>query len=88
MSASPGLDPFFGLPLWLQATVRGNLLWLWNEAHLDEVDRFVGAQLRERSPNAGNASMASRLPEWMKRAHAREPVLKALAKLRARLPKP
>lgn len=84
--ASPGLDPFFGLPLWLQTQVRGHLLWVWNEAHLEEIDRFVGARLRERSTAAGNASMASRLPEWMKRANAREPVRRGLAKLRARLP--
>jgi len=85
VSASPGLDPFFGLPLWLQTNVRGNLLWVWNEAHLDEIDRFVGAMLRERSPLAGNASMASRLPAWMKRANAREPMRKGLQRLRDRL---
>ncbi len=85
VSASPGVDPFFGLSLWLQTSVRGHLLWVWNEAHLDEVDRFVGARLRERTAAAGNASMASRLPAWMKRANAREPVRRGLEKLRARL---
>ncbi len=85
VSASPGLDPFFGLPLWLQTNVRGNLLWVWNEAHLEEIERFVAAVLRERSPQAGNSSMASRLPSWMKRANAREPMRKGLQKLREQL---
>ncbi|MCH9682509.1 MAG: TFIIB-type zinc ribbon-containing protein [Deltaproteobacteria bacterium] len=85
VAASPGLDPFFGLPLWLQTNVRGNLLWAWSEAHLEEIERFVEALLRERSPQAGNSSMASRLPAWMKRANAREPMRKGLQKLRAQL---
>ena len=44
-----GEDARFGVPLWLRAECcGGKLLWANNEAHLDYLESYVGATLRER----------------------------------------
>lgn len=80
------LDPFFHLPVWLQADFEGNTLWAYNEAHLDFLAQHVGAKLRERNGAKHQLrSIGARLPRWMTAADRREAVLKALEKLRATL---
>lgn len=84
-----GRDPYFGIPLWLQTRTRHGLVIAYNVQHLEALEAFVGATLRERcsDPGAGwrNKTMASRLPRWMKLAHNREEMTAALERLRARL---
>jgi hypothetical protein len=79
-------DPWFGLPLWLQAPCCGELLWAFNERHLDLLERFVAATVREKPAiMPGRAgSIISKLPAWVKDAHNREAVLRAIAQLRDR----
>src|SRR5438045_376285 len=36
-------DPYFGASLWLQISCCNELLWAYNEAHLDFLERFVAA---------------------------------------------
>ena len=81
---APGTDFFSGLPLWLQVPCAGHLLWAWNESHLDFIERYVAADLRERTPNI-NKSLASRLPAWIKSGKNRDEVLKGIRRLRKRL---
>jgi hypothetical protein len=84
-----GADPHFGLPLWLQAPCCGQTLWAYNAAHLDFLAAFVGATLRGRQRDAqgwANASLASRLPTWMRLGRHRAKVLRGVAQLRERLP--
>lgn len=78
-------DPHLGLPLRLLEPTRQGLLWAYNAQHLDELRRYVAATQRERLCEAGNASMVSRLPAWMKLARHCTAVLKALDRLQARL---
>ncbi len=62
-------DPFFGLPLWLQTQCCGQLLWAYNGRHLDALQSYIGADVRERTgPTMG---MLDRLPSWMKKASNR-----------------
>ncbi|MEM7260662.1 MAG: hypothetical protein AAF488_01635 [Planctomycetota bacterium] len=77
-------DPKFGLPLWLQTRCAGEVLWAYNAEHLEFLNSYVGAELREREPNA-NATLASRLPSWIKRAKNRPKVLRALRRLESKL---
>lgn len=85
-----GQDPYFRQPLWLTVSCCGELLWAYNESHLDFIEQFVGATLREhcRHPTNGwsNQSLANRFPGWLKAAGHRDEVLKACVKLRAKLP--
>ena len=80
-------DPYLRLALRLQTPTRHGLLYAYNAAHLDWIEAFVAAPLRERriADGIANRSVASRLPPWVKSAKNREEVLRALARLRRRL---
>ena len=78
-----GRDHWFGLLLVLRASYGKRLIWAYNLEHIDALEGWIKADLRERSLNAHYMTMAARLPRWMKSAHARRPVLRALAKMRA-----
>jgi hypothetical protein len=62
----------------------GHMLWAVNLEHLDFLEQYVGAQLRERQANV-NKSMASRLPQWIKDRKNRQEILACITKLRDRL---
>lgn len=79
-------DPHFGMPLLLMDAGRYGAVWAYNAHHIQVLKRYVAANLRERGVNAGNASMFSRLPAWIKSAKNREAVSKRLAKLERLLP--
>ncbi len=79
VKAAGGNDWYFGFPLWLQTNCSGELLWAINQHHLQFMEDFVRADFRETH---WNATLASRLPEWMKLGKNRADVLKCLAKLR------
>jgi hypothetical protein len=88
-AADPMRDSYFHLPLWLQTDCCGQTLWAYNHRHLTLLEGYIRATLRtrEKDPAQGwsNSSFINRLPEWMIVAKHREPVLKAIAKLKARL---
>ncbi|MEJ6481660.1 hypothetical protein N0Y54_10050 [Nostoc punctiforme UO1] len=83
------LDHFFGLPLWLQTSCCGQVLWAYNEAHLNFLESYVQSRLRERLPDDTlgwhNSSLASRLPRWIKLTQHREKVLQKIQQLKQRL---
>jgi hypothetical protein len=60
----------------------GQTLWAYNLGHLDFIEAFVTAELRERQPDDrygwSNRSLFSRLPKWMQSAKNREQILKAI----------
>lgn len=80
----PVVPRYRGLELWLQAPCKGETLWAYHEAHLDYLERYVAAGIREQVPNR-NGSLASRLPAWIKSAKNRDDVLRALSRMRASL---
>jgi hypothetical protein len=75
---------FRGFYLWLRTPVCGKMLWAYNREHLDFLDRYINAYLRERLPYK-NQSLASRLPEWMKSAKNRKQLMKGINKLKDKL---
>ncbi|MEH2416946.1 hypothetical protein [Nostoc sp.] len=83
------LDHFFGLPLWLQTSCCGQVLWAYNEAHLNFLESYVQSRLRERLPDDTlgwhNGSLASRLPRWIKLTQHQEKVLQKIQQLKQRL---
>jgi hypothetical protein len=79
-----GRDPRFDVPLWLRTECcGGHLLWATNGAHLQYLELYVGARLRERPPPP--SGLAWRLPAWLEAAGHRDDVLRALGRLRATL---
>jgi hypothetical protein len=84
-----GRDPVFGLPLWLATPCCGEVLWAFNARHLEALEAYGLARLRERRRDAdhgwSNATFTSRLPKWIKSAKNRDEVEKALRHLKGRL---
>jgi hypothetical protein len=79
------VDPYFRQPLWLRADCCGSqTLWAFNERHLDILERYVSARLRERGEHPG-MTMLARLPAWLKSAKHRAEILRVIGRLRASL---
>lgn len=80
-------DPFFEQPLWLQASCcGGKTLWAFNKEHLDLIDNYVRARLRERGHDRAYASLLEKLPAWIKSAKHRDEITRAIERLRTTLP--
>lgn len=70
----------------LETQVAGETLWVNNLAHLDALEDWLGAKVRERGEQPGLTMMA-KLPRWMKVSTNRAKVLRGLAQLRERAAK-
>ena len=83
--SGPG-DDYLGYPLWLETSCCGETLWAYNLRHLEFIEAFVRAKLRERKPHElygwSNKSLFSRLPKWIQSGKNREEIIKAIAKIR------
>ncbi|MBK6573744.1 MAG: hypothetical protein IPG21_14940 [Saprospiraceae bacterium] len=79
--ASGTIDPVFGLPLWYAGSVKGELIWAYNQKHLTEIENYVRATLRERTTDRFKMTMVEKLPDFIKSAKNREEVLKTLEKM-------
>ncbi|GLQ32006.1 hypothetical protein [Litoribrevibacter albus] len=81
-------DGVFGFDLWLRTECNGNSLWAFNKEHLNFLNDYVSAHLRERSKDEkwgwSNSSLASRLPKWIKSAKNRESILKSITVLKSK----
>jgi hypothetical protein len=82
------VDPYFQRPVWLQASCCGQVLWAYNVRHLDLLESYVAAKLRERGELVPWAptSLVERLPTWLKAAKNRAEVLRTIRRLRSTLP--
>jgi len=78
-------DSYFEYPLYLKMRCCSSSLWVFNRRHLEFLEQFVSAGLRERRQGEhgwSNSALASRLPKWLQSAKNRKPVMACLAKLR------
>jgi hypothetical protein len=77
----PGKDPFMGLDVWLQSNFKQYFFWAYNYAHLNYLENYIAAKLRERN-NRKHMTMVEKLPLFIKSAKNREDLLKLIAKLK------
>jgi len=78
-------DGYFDYRLWLKTSCCGNSLWAFNIRHLELLENYVTAELRENPKDENgyaNASITSRLPKWIKFSKNREQVLSCIQKLK------
>ena len=76
-------DAYFHYPLFLTANCCGQILWSYNEEHLEFLRGYVDAKLRKSNIEfGGNRTLASRLPQWMISKKNRDTVSKAIDDLR------
>jgi rRNA maturation protein Nop10 len=76
------IDWFFGLPLYLQAPFKGNTFWAFNYEHLNYLERYIRAELRDPAPYY--LSVESTLPKWIKLSKNREDLLKIISKMKSK----
>jgi hypothetical protein len=73
-------------PLWLRIPCHANVLWALNRPHLEFLEQFIGAELREeRMEDRSSRRLSSALPKWMLAAKNRKDVVRCLKKLREKL---
>ncbi|MEP4888847.1 MAG: hypothetical protein ABJV04_02375 [Aliiglaciecola sp.] len=81
-------DGYFGFNLWLRIDCIGNSLWAFNIRHLEFLESYVSATLRERTKDDekgwSNASLGSRLPKWIQASKNRDALLKAISELKSK----
>jgi hypothetical protein len=72
--------------LWLTANCKGNILWAYNLKHLEFIEGYVTAKLRESNKHEKlgwyNQGLFSRLPKWIKEKNNREAIIKTIQKLK------
>ncbi|EMG10772.1 hypothetical protein LEP1GSC151_3450 [Leptospira interrogans serovar Grippotyphosa str. LT2186] len=86
-SATQGIDPYFGLSLWLKFKIGNHQIWVYNESHINDLIDYVESDLRERIVYPTKWSMVARLPKWIKEAKNRKVIVKALKELNKKLQK-
>ncbi len=74
-------DPFFGMDLWLQIPVKKNILWAYNIEHINYLQEYIDAKLRNNSYSNSSYSLAWNLPRWMVLGKNRELIINKLFKL-------
>lgn len=79
-----GYEWYFGYPLYLKAPCCGHTLWANNEEHLNFLQSYAEALLREEGTQH---TLANRLPKWIKDGKNRDEVLRCLKKLSGKLEK-
>jgi transcription elongation factor Elf1 len=79
--AAAGTDPFLGLDLWYRDSLGAHLFWAYNYDHLQYLEGYIGASLRERK-TASHMSMVEKLPRFMQLAKNRAALLKLIARLK------
>jgi len=74
-------EMWYDLPLWFQKEVSGDIFWAYNQDHINYLERYIAADLRERNAKGSYSStLVARLPQFVKAAKNREKLLKILKK--------
>lgn len=73
-----------GTGLYLTRTIGSEQLYVYNRHHLELLESWIGAALRERGSPIGG-TVVTRLPRWMIAARNRPLVLDALADIREQM---
>lgn len=85
-TAPAGPQFFTRGPLWLRTPCHKNVLWILNRPHLEFMEQFIGAELREeRMEEVSSRRLSSALPRWMLAGKNRSDVVRCLRKLREKL---
>jgi Zn ribbon nucleic-acid-binding protein len=76
-------DAFFDAALWLQTTFKNELFYAYNNKHLDYLERYISATLREHKDRTG-FTLLEKLPKFYHEAKNRETLLKIITKLKSK----
>lgn len=74
---------YFDVDLWLKAPFRNEVFWAYNDKHLEYLERYISATLREHKDRSG-FTLLEKLPKFYHEAKNREALLKIIAKLKSK----
>jgi hypothetical protein len=80
-SISGAAHQFFRAELWLKAPFKNDLFYAFNDKHLDYLERYIGANLRENKARQ-HFTLLEKLPKFYHEAKNREALLKIISKLK------
>jgi len=72
---------YFEAELWLKAPFKNEVFWAFNDKHLEYLERYISAILREHKARTG-FTLLEKLPKFYHEAKNREDLLKIITKLR------
>lgn len=84
MSVQMPASQFFDSVLWLQAAFKKENFWAYNDKHLDYLEGYIGASLREHKDRT-HFTLLEKLPKFYHEAKNREPLLKLITKLKNKI---
>lgn len=72
---------YFQAVLWLQAPFKNDVFWAYNDNHLEYLESYISATIREHKDRTG-FTLLEKLPKLYHEAKNREGLLKIIAKLK------
>ena len=75
-------NAYFGAELWLKERFRDNWIWAYNYEHLNYLEQYISAGLRERQ-NRTHFTMVEKLPSFIQSAKNRDALIKLIGKMKA-----
>ena len=74
-------NQYFQAEIWLQAPFKMDIFWAYNEKHLEYLERYISATIREHKDRVG-FTLLEKLPKFYHEAKNREGLLKIITKLK------
>ncbi|HAH53994.1 MAG TPA: hypothetical protein DCM02_01575 [Flavobacterium sp.] len=74
---------YFQAELLLQAPFKNEIFWALNDKHLDYLERYIAATIREHKDRTG-FTLLEKLPKFYHEAKNRESLLKIITKLKSK----
>jgi hypothetical protein len=82
-SITMAANEFFDVELWLTSPFKNEFFWAYNATHLEYLERYIGAGLREHQ-NRTRFTLLEKLPLFYHEAKNRDGLLKVIAKLKSK----
>lgn len=82
-SIETAANHYFQAELWLNAPFKNDLFWAYNDKHLEYLERYISASLREHRDRT-HFTLLEKLPKFYHEAKNREALLKIIAKLKSK----
>ena len=74
---------YFDAELWLKGSFKNDVFWAYNDKHLEYLERYITAILREHKDRTG-FTLLEKLPKFYHEAKNREALLKIITKLKTK----
>jgi hypothetical protein len=74
-------NQYFQAELWLSAHFKNEVFWALNYSHLDYLERYISATLREHKDRT-HFTLLEKLPKFYQEAKNRDGLLKIITKLK------